>query len=330
MHDKLNVLIIGAGRIGAFFDKPGSKHVLTHAHAFSKHPGFTVVGFSDADRRNAAKAASLWGGKAAEIGRFFEERVDVVSIAVPDEYHYSVLQKIAAYPVGAVFLEKPVATTMRHASKIAETYRKKNIPVCVNYRRRYVPEFQAIRDAVKRGKYGKFLGGNGSYGKGILHNGSHMIDLLRFLVAEPRSFTVIDHSFDFVRNDPSVSVVLTMDGGKTFFMRHVDHRLYTVFEMDLYFERARLRIIDSGFMVEMHNIKKDRIFSGYHNMESTGKTGTSLKDALYFAADNIYRYMRGVVPLACTLHDGLQDMAICSQIIAAVKKHEKKNITFFP
>jgi predicted dehydrogenase len=330
MIDKLNVLIIGAGRIGAFFDKPGSKHVLTHAHAFSMHPGFTLLGFHDTDRRKASKAASVWGGQAAEIDQFFEERVDVVSIAVPDAYHYPLLRKIAAYPVGIVFLEKPVATTMGHARKIAETYRKKKVPVCLNYRRRFVPDFQAIRAAIGSGRYGDFVGGTGYYGKGLLHNGSHMIDLLRFLVAEPRSFTVIDHSLDYSRDDPSVSVVLRMDGGQNFVMRHIDHRLYTLFEMDLFFERARLRIVDSGFTVEMHEIKKDRIFSGYRNMEKTRESGTSLKNALYYAAENIYRHMRNGVPLACTLHDGLQDMALCSRIITAVKKNEKKNIIVFP
>ena len=32
---KYNVVIIGSGNIGAFYDEPGSEQILTHAHAFS-------------------------------------------------------------------------------------------------------------------------------------------------------------------------------------------------------------------------------------------------------------------------------------------------------
>ena len=58
-----NVLIIGAGKIGAFFDQPGSENILTHAHAFSTHPGFKLLGFVDSNAGQAQKAVSIWGGE---------------------------------------------------------------------------------------------------------------------------------------------------------------------------------------------------------------------------------------------------------------------------
>ena len=37
---KLNVAIVGAGRIGAFLDKPGDRNILTHSHPFTIHYSF--------------------------------------------------------------------------------------------------------------------------------------------------------------------------------------------------------------------------------------------------------------------------------------------------
>lgn len=67
MGKSYNVLIIGAGNIGAFFDMPYSKNVLTHAHAFSKVEGFNLLGFVDVDNKKAIEAANIWNAKALKV-----------------------------------------------------------------------------------------------------------------------------------------------------------------------------------------------------------------------------------------------------------------------
>ena len=49
MDKSFNVLIIGAGNIGALYDTPDMDKVLTHAHAFSIINGFKLLGFVDLD-----------------------------------------------------------------------------------------------------------------------------------------------------------------------------------------------------------------------------------------------------------------------------------------
>ena len=51
-----NALVIGSGNVGAFYDEPSSTHCLTHAHAFTKHDGFHLVGFVDDDLEKARRA----------------------------------------------------------------------------------------------------------------------------------------------------------------------------------------------------------------------------------------------------------------------------------
>ena len=96
-----NTLIIGAGKIGALFDVPDSENVLTHAHGFRRHVGFKLLGFIDSDFHKAQIAAERWNCLAFKNieEAFNHNKIDVVSVTVPDEHHYSILYQLSAFPI---------------------------------------------------------------------------------------------------------------------------------------------------------------------------------------------------------------------------------------
>ena len=106
-----NVVIIGAGNIGAGFDSPESDEILTHAHAFLKNDKFNLIGFYDVDFVKAASAANKWNVQAFVTMESAMKHAEVVCCTVPDAYHYQVLKEIAEYPVKLVFAEKPITKT---------------------------------------------------------------------------------------------------------------------------------------------------------------------------------------------------------------------------
>ena len=61
----------------------------------------------------------------------------------------------------------------------------KDIHVAVNYFRRWNPSLKKIYENFKEEKYGKVISVNCVYTKGLLVNGSHMIDLLCWFFGEP-------------------------------------------------------------------------------------------------------------------------------------------------
>lgn len=316
-----NVLIIGAGKIGAFFDQPGSENVLTHAHAFSTHPGFKLLGFIDSDTGQAWKAASTWG---TEYFNSLEEalhkhRVDVVCLAVPDEYHYLYLQELAHLNIKIIFAEKPLTKTMPEALEIEQLYSNSPTSILLNYSRRFVPEIIALRNNIKNGLYGRFLSGTGCYGKGLLHNGSHLLDLLLALLGDADDCHLTGIINDFYEDDPSVSAVLTMPKGVPFFLQSIDCRAYTIFEMDLLFEWHRIRLIDLGFVIEEYEIKESPWFVGYRNPVAISERKTSLGKSIYYAAENIYQHLHQGEPLVCGLNDGINVLRLCQQLKEGIK-----------
>ncbi|MFZ3130318.1 MAG: Gfo/Idh/MocA family oxidoreductase, partial [Desulfosporosinus sp.] len=272
-----------------------------------------VVGFVDVDIKKASRACFVWGGQAFSKleDAFAVERIDVVSIAVSDEYHYATLTEVARFPVRLVFAEKPLTATLVHSEKILELYKQRSIPGIVNYSRRFVPDFSRIRQEIRNGCYGEYLTGTGYYGKGILHNGSHMIDLLRYLLGDIQVGQVISSMYDYYPNEPSVSAALILQGDKTFTIQHVNCRAFTIFEMDLLFERKRIRMIDGGFVIEEYKVQDNPVFTGYRNMVIKSTHRTAMDQAMSHAVQNIYDFLEFGNPCLCSFNDAFYVLQVC-------------------
>jgi predicted dehydrogenase len=313
------VAIIGAGRIGAMMDEPSSPHILTHAHGYQACEGFEIVGFVDQNLDQAVAAAARWGGTAFEnIEGLFETRaIDVVSICLPDDLHYATLLALAKQPVKFIFLEKPAVTTAEEADVIRALYGELPIRVQVNYTRRFVPEIRRIREAIRSGSYGDFITGTGYYGKGLLHNGSHMVDLLQFLVGEVDTVAKVSETVDFYDQDPSVSALLTMCCGGVFYLCHIDSRKFHVFELDLTFERKRIRICELGTIIEEYSVGENELFAGLWTLNKDAEYPTEHLKAMYHAIANIRNNLERNEPLLCTLEESLDTVKTCSRILRA-------------
>lgn len=317
----INALVVGAGKIGAFFDSPKCEDILTHAHAYIKHDYFNLVGFVDITAELAGKAAQQWGGEAfTSIQDAFEKfHIDVVSICVPDEYHYSTIMQVLDYPVRLIFAEKPLAKTMNEAKKLLNYCKSKDVPLLLNYSRRFSLKIEHIINAYKSGEYGRYLTGNGFYGKGVLHNGTHMLDLLRALLGEITSTQEISRVYDFYETDPSISAVLGFEDQSQFVLQSINCSKFTIFEADFMFERARVKLLNSGFNIELYNVNDSDRFAGYKNLSLKNSEKTDLEYAMFNAVENIYRFFSKGEKLKCTHIDGVQAMKIALGMIDGEK-----------
>ena len=314
--ESFNVVIIGAGKIGAFFDNPGSDKILTHAHAFTKHKGFSLIGFVDSDIEKAKEAVSVWGGRAFRnvSEAFVDRKIDVAIVAVPDDFHYHILKELSSFPVRTIFVEKPITKSVSEAEDVLRIFKKKDIGIVVNYTRRFMPELETIRSEIQKGVYGDYLTGTGYYGKGVLHNGSHLIDLLMFFMGEVNVLDPVSSVEDFYKDDHSVSAVLSFGKGQNFFLQYADCRNYMMFEIDMLFEKKRIRIYDLGSRIEEYDVLESKVFSGYRNIIRTSDYATSFKVAMYYAAENIYKNFTEGQALKCTAEDGYRVVKTCMAI----------------
>lgn len=301
------VLIIGAGKIAAGYDMPESDAILTHAHAYKNDPAFKLLGFYDTCYQKGEEAARLWGCQAYSELLPVLKTADIVCCCVPDQFHGTILKQIAECPPRLVVAEKPLAATRKEAEQIAELYAGK-IPLVINYSRRFQNEFQELKKKI--GTYGRFLKGTGYYGKGFLHNGSHMTDLLRFFFGKMEDFRVLPSRIQDYGEDFSKDAMFKIQDG-WFYMLAVDSRIVTVFEMELLFEKARIRILEGGDVIEKYEIRQSGTYEGYHQYVLTKRIRVDESGAMTGLLENIKNFLEGGKKLNCTLLDGLEAMELC-------------------
>ena len=251
-----SIAIIGAGNMGAFYDSPQSPYILSHAHAFCAHPEFNLVGFVDSNGAQAQKASGIWGGRGYEsVEELFKvEQVDGMVIAVADGGHFDVFKTVTSFPIRFICLEKPIALKIDQARSMVELAEQKQITVLVNYSRRYLTDYVRLKENIQAGVHGRFLGGTGLYGKGLIHNGSHMLDLLLYFFGIPEVDSKRHALIDFSSQDPTWSALLRWGEEAYFNLMGMDSREFTIFEIDLLFSRGRVHIQNSGGRIDIFGV----------------------------------------------------------------------------
>lgn len=198
-----SVLIIGAGNKGALADAPGSGNenkFLSYAHAAKEHPGLEIMGVVDNDISKIVNACTIWGIPTAlsslNVG-LINVSPDIAIVSTPDDTHYKILWQLANYPLKLVICEKPLCTDLQQAREIVELYRQKNIPILVDYTRRFIPQYQQMKAEIDTGRWGAFLEGYGYFNRGWLHTGSHMVDFILWMRGTMDGFRITEIGTDY-------------------------------------------------------------------------------------------------------------------------------------
>lgn len=300
MYDSL---IIGSGQIAGGFDSPKDMQIVTHAHAYKEHKDFNLLGFYDIDFSRAQEMTKKWGGTAFENLNEIKS-VDVISICTPDEFHLSALKQSLQLNPKIIFLEKPLSSNIEEAKEILEI--AKRVPILVNYSRRFMSDFLNLSKQIEDNEYGAFIAGSGYYGKGFIHNGSHMTNLINLLIGKIQKTDFINQFEDFYQNDLTKSVILTLKNDKKIILHGIDCNNFTIFELDLIFEKSRIRILESGQKIEVYEIKENEKFAGYKNLSLKNIINTDADSTMLNAVENIYQYLENNQPLKSTVEKAFE------------------------
>jgi predicted dehydrogenase len=199
---KYRTALIGLSWIAADPAGSGSDPVVgtavpySHAAAMAAIPDIEVVAGCDivATARDAflERWSSQWPGLRA-YGDYREmlakERPDLVSVVTPDHLHAAPVLAAIEFGARAIFCEKPLATNLEEADQLARAVSASGISMCVDYTRRWMPEFVEARRLARSGAIGRLsqivihTGGPRAM---LFRNHTHVIDLLSYFAdAEP-------------------------------------------------------------------------------------------------------------------------------------------------
>jgi predicted dehydrogenase len=250
----LRAAIIGCGFIAGLHDFPKrDKTVRSHAKAYWLEPATRLIAVADRNRDRAREFAARWEvpGVYENVQTLMEaDPVDIVSICTPDETHLDVLEEcLVSRRLRAIWCEKPLGTDLARAARLVEACRQQGIILAVNYQRRWDRLVGQVKQALQEGRLGELQTVVVYYGKGVLHNGSHAIDLLLDWLGGIEELQVIRRISDLVPADPTVDAWLVL-GGVPVYLVGIDSRHYTLFEIDVFGTGGRVTLANFGTWLE--------------------------------------------------------------------------------
>jgi predicted dehydrogenase len=139
--------VIGAGFMGGVL-----------ARSAAGFPHARCLGVADTDLTRAEGLARAMGCKAhGDFAQMLDvEKPDAVIIATPEDTHRE--PALAAADHGcAIFMEKPLATTLGDADRILEACRRHQVKLMMGHILRFEINYAMIESAIREGEIGRFL-----------------------------------------------------------------------------------------------------------------------------------------------------------------------------
>ncbi len=310
MKSEYSVLIIGAGNIASKYDDISSKNIITHAHAVKNNSLLSLVGFYDSDHSNALAAATKWNTRALETLEGIKDQVDIICCATPDSTHYDVLMKAISLNPKLIVVEKPLVNSTHQLSLLKRNLYRNDIPIIVNYSRRFIYEFRELKARIRNNEFGKLLCGNAYYGKGLIHNASHMINLFLLLFNKIEIDDVREGIVDYCEDDRSFLLSLKVDDA-CITLTPVNCNMVTVFEMDLLFERCRIQYTDSDRTIKEYHTVGSQFYRDDIVYELVDTHVIDYNNAMVCLYDHVVDVINMNVPIESSIKDSFDTLDIC-------------------
>jgi len=145
--DRVKIGVIGVGTIG-----------IVHATALASSPLAELVGFAEINQELREKVAKNLGAKGYADYRALIRTpgIQAVSICTPDQYHLPPVMDCIDAGLH-IILEKPLATDLAEAERIAERVRRHDKKFMVAYIVRFDPRYALAKEAVDRDEVGEIV-----------------------------------------------------------------------------------------------------------------------------------------------------------------------------
>lgn len=321
----LDVLIVGCGNIAGGFDesRPAGEPPLTHAGAFARDPRFRLAACIEPDDGRRARFMARWGVPQGHAGFDALEgsRFDIVSICSPTALHAKHVEAALRLGPKLIFCEKPLAPALADAERLVGRCEAEGVLLAVNHSRRWDPAVTALRDELRAGAWGELRSAVGHYNKGLLNNGSHMIDLLHFLLGGDLELVCAGPAAaDFFEEDPTIPALLRGAGGVAVHLAAADARDYALFELELVASEAVIAMEEGGMSWRVRRAEDSRRFAGYRTPGLEERRAGDYGRAMANAVASIYEAVASAAALACTGRDALAAQRLCDQIRKASER----------
>ena len=287
----LKAAVIGLGNIGFQFNlDPLRKGTRSHVAAYQKCNKTKLLGAVEVNKEKINIFKKYY--KNIPVFRTVKElmrnlSIDMVSICTPTSSHYSILRELIAYPIKAIFCEKPLALNIAEGKKMIQMCKKNKVILAVNHTRRWDSSYLFVKKIIKSGRIGKIKAISAFYSGQIFNIGTHLFDAISMLIE--KNVEALSGFFSDKRDnsDPSISGWIKFNGDIPCTVITTGKKEDLIFEIDILGNEGRIRILENGQKVECYTFTKSKRYSGYRELELMPLKMPIKKDRFVEAINNI-------------------------------------------
>ncbi len=282
---KPRTALIGCGRIAFLLESDPLRYKPCTHYGGARSAGIPVSYACDSNP-DRLKRFSDYAGIPTENcfnnyrALFKEAAPDIAIIATWTESHSEIGIEAARRGAKIIICEKPVAPDLAEARKLIETCKRHGTKLIINHERRYDRRYREVKRLIDQGKIGKVRTVRASVltggyrgpshiregGGPLLHDGTHLIDIIRFFFGDIRSVEgsiervgrkkgFEDRAVGWLRTDSDVDVFLEAGG----------NRRYFEFELDISGSDGRI-VIGNGYE-RLYLSKKSTLYANFRDLK---------------------------------------------------------------
>jgi len=110
-----------------------------------------------------------------------EEKPDIVSICTWPPLHVEMVEESVKAKVKGIVCEKPMSVDLSEADRMVNSAKEGNVVLIVGHQRRLHPRYVRACELIKEGAIGKLVQVTAFCGGDLLTDGTHSVDLVRFM-----------------------------------------------------------------------------------------------------------------------------------------------------
>ena len=183
MAAKYRVGIIGCGGISQ-----------SHATAWGQISSVEMVAAADVIKENLEARADQFKIPARytdPVEMLRKENLDLVSICTTNAAHVTMTVAAAEAGVKGILCEKPMAPDLKQADAMIAACDKSGAKLAIAHQRRFMPDWVLARKMITEGAIGVPVLFQWRTAGGLLNNGSHAVDTMRFFLGDARVLWVL-------------------------------------------------------------------------------------------------------------------------------------------
>ena len=191
IETRYRAAVIGCGAIGSSIEDDilGAHYRLLlpfgHAPVYHRNPRTDLIAGADPSEERRQLFAERWGLPESQVYADYREmlareRIDVVSIATPTPYHASIGLAAVEAGVKAIFVEKPIASSLADAERLIEACATAGVPLAVNHTRRGDSLYRQAKTLIEEGAIGDLHSIVIHGAHQLMWNASHAFDLANY------------------------------------------------------------------------------------------------------------------------------------------------------